>query len=111
MIQTKVMPESDGGALTLKRAIITRGEDEELIGDLRAIGHALALRAKKLATSKEDEEARRIRFETALAEGMRMDREEMQEMDRQLMMDILKKLIDEAENERERERTEGWMLA
>lgn len=101
MIKTKVKPEQDpdGDGLLIKREIIIKGDAEDLANDLRAIAHGLAKRARRDAKSKHEEQAIRTRFETAFAEGLRMNEEELKEADKIATEKILNEIMEEIESE------------
>lgn len=101
MIKTKVKPEQDpdGDGLLIKREIIIKGDAEDLANDLRAIAHGLAKRARRDAKSKHEEQAIRTRFETAFAEGLRMNEEELKEADKIATEKILNEIMEELQKE------------
>ena len=101
MIETKVRlgKEPKGDGLLIKREIIIKGDAEDLANDLRAIAHGLAKRARRDAKSKHEEQAMRTRFETAFAEGLRMDEEVLREADKIVTEKILNEIMEEIQSE------------
>lgn len=101
MIKTKVKPEQEpkGDGFLIKREIIIKGDAEDLANDLRAIAHGLAKRARRDAKSKHEEQAIRTRFETAFAEGLRMNEEELKEADKIATEKILNEIMEELQKE------------
>ena len=101
MIKTKVKLEHEpkGDGLLIKREIIIKGDAEDLANDLRAIAHSLAKRARRDAKSKHEEQAMRTRFETAFAEGLRMDEEGLREADKIAAEKILNEIMEKIQSE------------
>ena len=101
MIKTRVKTEHapDGDGLELRREIIIKGGDDDIVNDLRAIGHGLARRASREAKRKHEEEAMRTRYETAFTEGMRMDEEELKEADKGTMERYMNEIMEEIKDE------------
>lgn len=101
MIKTRVKTEHapDGDGLELRREIIIKGGDDDIVNDLRAIGHGLARRASREAKRKHEEEAMRTRYETAFTEGMRMDEEELKEADKGTMERYMNEIMEEIQDE------------
>lgn len=101
MIKTRVKTAHapDGDGLELRREIIIKGGDDDIVNDLRAIGHGLARRASREAKRKHEEEAMRTRYETAFTEGMRMDEEELKEADKGTMERYMNEIMEEIQDE------------
>ena len=101
MIKTRVKTEHapDGDGLELRREIIIKGGDDDIVNDLRAIGHGLARRASREAKRKHEEEAMRTRYETAFTEGMRMDQDELKEADKETMERYMNEIMEEIQDE------------
>ena len=101
MIKTRVKTEHapDGDGLELRREIIIKGGDDDIVNDLRAIGYGLAKRAGREAKKKHEEEAMRTRYETAFTEGMRMDQDELKEADKGTMERYMNEIMEEIQNE------------
>ena len=101
MIKTRVKTEHapDGDGLELRREIIIKGEDDDIVNDLRAIGHGLAKRAGREAKKKHEEEAIRTRYETAFTEGMHMDQDELKEVDKVTMERFMNEIMEEIQDE------------
>ncbi len=111
MIKTRVKTAHapDGDGLELRREIILKGGDEDIVNDLRAIGHGLAKRASREAKKKHEEEAMRTRYETAFTEGMRMDQDELKEADKGTMERYMNEIMEEIQDELIKEN--GGMLS
>ena len=110
MIKTRVKTEHapDGDGLELRREIIIKGDDD-IVNDLRTIGHGLAKRAGREAKKKHEEEAMRTRYETAFTEGMRMDQDELKEADKGTMERYMNEIMEEIQAELFKEN--GGMLS
>ena len=101
MIKTRVKTAHapDGDGLELRREIIIKGGDDDIVNDLRAIGHGLARRASREAKRKHEEEAMRTRYETAFTEGMCMDQDELKEADKGTMERYMNEIMEEIQSE------------
>ena len=106
-VKLKQGPGGDG--LLIKREIIIEGDAEDLANDLRAIAHGLANRARRNAKSKHEEQTMRTWFETAFAEGLRMNEEDLKEADKIVTQKILNEIMEKIQSEWIKEN--GWTLS
>lgn len=98
----------EGNEVEIARKVALGGEREEIVRDLKAIGYALAQRARRRKLEEPKETAERIQFEQALAEGFRMDADEVKEMDCAAADEIEEKILKECAERMDEEFVREW---
>lgn len=93
MIKTKIaFIEDEESELTPQRFVVLKGNIEDFVADVRAIAYGIRMKSIRRGTTKAEAANRQHAIENAFAEGLRMNEDEISEVE----LRYANKCLDEA---------------